>query len=158
MLNYLTCGILSPFCLKSGFWAILKDFEWAYMSLFSLGQGEGAATRRLTLPVTVPNNRTTREEPLFWKGSNAGVIFPPKTASLLFQAKRSKDSRFSSYLLIKNPSKRSGASPQRKLKSLGFLTVKMCGKIHTCQPETVPLIAYASWPLKNRGILIFFEG
>ena len=45
------------------------------------------------------------------------------------------------YLSIKNSSKRSGGSPWRKLKSHSFWTVKMHSKIHTCQPETVPLIA-----------------
>ena len=49
MLNYLTCGKLSPFCLKSGFWAILKEFELAYVSPFFLCQGEGVATRRLLI-------------------------------------------------------------------------------------------------------------
>ena len=43
--------------------------------------------------------------------------------------------------LSKNSSKRSGGSPWRKLKSHSFWTVKMHSKTHTCQPETVPLIA-----------------
>ena len=58
-----------------------------------------------------------------------------------FAAKRSKDSRSFSYLLIENPSKRPEASPGRKLKSYSFWTVKMRSKLHTCQWEIVPLIA-----------------
>ena len=58
-----------------------------------------------------------------------------------FTAKRSKDSGFSLYLQIENPSKRSRASPRRKLKFHRFQAVKMCSKIHACQPETVPLSA-----------------
>ena len=95
----------------------------------------------LSSPFTVPNNRRTKKESLFWKGSSPGAIFPQKIASLRFQTsqqKRSKDSRLSSYLLIKNPSKRSGASPPRKLKSHSFWTVKMPSMIYTCQPENCP--------------------
>ena len=57
---------------------------------------------------------------MFWKGSSAGVIFSPKnriTPLSNFVARRSKDSRFSLYLLFENPSKRCGASCRRKLKS-----------------------------------------
>ena len=93
MLNYLTCGILSPFCLKSGFWAILKEFELAYVSPFFLCQGKGVATRRLLIfkfTLTVPNNRRTREESLFWKGFSTGAIFSQKITSLRFQTSQQK--------------------------------------------------------------------
>ena len=39
----------------------------------------------LSSPLTVLYYRRTREETLFWKGSSAGAIFPPKIASLRFQ-------------------------------------------------------------------------
>ena len=80
--------------------------------------------RILSSPIIFPNNRRTREESLFWKVSIAGAIFPQKIALLWFQTlqqKRSKDSRFSSYLPIENPSKRPGASPRRKLKCHSLL-------------------------------------
>ena len=98
----------------------------------------------LSSPLTVIYNRRTREETLFWKGSSAGAIFPQKNriAPLSnFAAYRSKDSRFFSYLPIENPSKRPGASPRRKSKSHGIWATGMRSKIHTCQPQTVPLIA-----------------
>ena len=44
----------------------------------------------LSSPLTVPYNRRTREESLFWKGSSAGAIFPPKIASLRFQTSQHK--------------------------------------------------------------------
>ena len=84
MLNYLTCGILSPF---------LKEFELAYASPFFLCQGKGVATRRLLIfkfTFTVPNNRRTREESLFWKGFSTGAIFPQKITSLHFQTSQQK--------------------------------------------------------------------
>ena len=92
--------------------------------------------RSLNSLFTVPNNRRTREESLFWKGSSAGAIFFPENRNAPlsnFAAKRSKDSRFSSYLPIENLSKRPGASLRRKLKSHSVWTVKMRRKIHTCQ-------------------------
>ena len=49
MLNNVTCGISSSFCDKSGFWAILEEFELAYVSPFFLCQGEGVATYRLLI-------------------------------------------------------------------------------------------------------------
>ena len=42
-----------------------------------------------------------------------------------FTAKGLKDSQFSMFLSIENPSERCGASPRRKLKSCSFLTAKM---------------------------------
>ena len=44
----------------------------------------------LSSPLTVPYNRRTREESLFWKGSSAGAIFTPKIASLRFQTSQHK--------------------------------------------------------------------
>ena len=49
MLNNVACGISSSFCDKSGFWAILEEFELAYVSPFFLCQGEGVATYRLLI-------------------------------------------------------------------------------------------------------------
>ena len=46
--------------------------------------------RILSSPFTVPYNRKTREESLFWKGSSAGAIFSPKIASLRFQSLQQK--------------------------------------------------------------------
>ena len=63
-----TCGMLSSFCFKAVFWAILKEFKFA---------------------VDCSYIRRTREESLFWKGSSAGVIFPP-IASLRFQTSQHK--------------------------------------------------------------------
>ena len=103
----------------------------------------------LSSPFTVPNNRRTREESLFWKGSSAGAIFSQKTASLRFQTSQQKGrkshAKISPHLPIKNPSKRSGASPHRKLKSHSFWTVKMHSKIHTCQPETAANLPLFDW-------------
>ena len=47
--------------------------------------------RILSLTCTVPNNRRTREESLFWKGSSARAIFPQKIVSLRFQTSQQKD-------------------------------------------------------------------
>ena len=44
----------------------------------------------LSSPLTVLYNRRTREESLFWKGSSAGAIFPPKMALLRFQTSQHK--------------------------------------------------------------------
>ena len=57
-----------PFTSKAVFWAILKEFKFA---------------------VDCSYIRRTREESLFWKGSSAGVIFPP-IASLRFQTSQHK--------------------------------------------------------------------
>ena len=65
----LTVVYCRSFASKAVFWAILKDFEYA---------------------VYVPNNRRTREESLFRKGSSAGAIFPQKIASLRFQTSQRK--------------------------------------------------------------------
>ena len=84
-------------------------------------------------------------ESMFWKGSSARAIFPKKNRIALLSnpvAKRSKDSRFSSYLPIENPSKQPGASRWRKLKSHSIRAAGMRSKIHTCQPQTVLLIAF----------------
>ena len=41
-MNYLICGMLSSFCLKNRFWAILKDFDFAvYCSFLLLGTVKG---------------------------------------------------------------------------------------------------------------------
>ena len=58
------------------------------------------------------------------------------------RSKKVERSRFSSYLPIENPSKQPGASRRRKLKSHSIRAAGMRSKIHTCQPETVPLIAF----------------
>ena len=44
----------------------------------------------LSSPFIVPYNGRTREESLFWKGSNAGAIFSPNIASLRFQTLQQK--------------------------------------------------------------------
>ena len=44
----------------------------------------------LSSRLTVPYNRWTREESLFWKGASAGAIFPPKIATLRFQSSQHK--------------------------------------------------------------------
>ena len=46
--------------------------------------------RILSSPFTVPNNRRTRKESLFWRGSSPGAIFPHKIASLRFQTSQQK--------------------------------------------------------------------
>ena len=82
------------------------------------------------------------------KGLQCRRDFPPKNRIAPLSnpvAKRSKDSRFSSYLPIENPSKQPGASRRRKLKSHSIRAAGMRSKIHTCQPETVPLIASFYW-------------
>ena len=70
------------------FLAILKDFEFAvYRSLYKKDKGGDVILKRL----------------------QRGSDFPPEnriTPLSKFAAKRSKDSRFSSYLPIENPSKR----------------------------------------------------
>ena len=112
-----------PFASKAFFWAILKEF--------------------ISLPLTVPYNGRTRVESMF-KGLQHRSDFSPKNCIVLlsnFVAKRLKDSRLSLYLPIENPSKCPGASSQRKLKSHRIRVAEMCSKIHTCQPETVLLIA-----------------
>ena len=43
-------------------------------------------------PFTVPYNRKTRDESLFWKGSSAGAIFSSKVASLRLQTLQQKRS------------------------------------------------------------------
>ena len=112
-----------PFASKAFF---LSDFEgvWVCHWLFLIMEGQG------------------------WnpclKGSSTAAIFPPQNRIVLlsnFVAKRLKDSRLSLYLPIENPSKRHGASSQRKLKSHSIRMAGMRSKIHTCQPETVLLIA-----------------
>ena len=77
------------FCLKSVFFlAILKDFEFAvYRSLY----------------------KKDKEGDVILKRLQRRSDFPPEnriTPLSKFIAKRSKDSRFSSYLPIENPSKR----------------------------------------------------
>ena len=99
--------------------------------------------RSLSLPLTVPYNGRTRVESMF-KGLQHRSEFSPQNRIVLlsnFVAKRLKDSRLSLYLPIENPSKRHGASSQRKLKSHSIWVAGMRSKIHTCQPETVLLIA-----------------
>ena len=79
-----------------------------------------------------------------FKGLQHRSEFSPQNRIVLlsnFVAKRLKDSRLSLYLPIENPSKRHGASSQRKLKSHSIRMAGMRSKIHTCQPETVLLIA-----------------
>ena len=95
----------------------------------------------LSSPLTVVYNRTKREESLFWKDSSAGAIFPPKSHRSAFKLRSIKVKRFFSYLPMENPSKRSGASPRRKSKSHSIRATEMHNKIHTCQPQTVTLIA-----------------
>ena len=126
MLCYLTYGKLSSFCLWSSILrALLKDVQ----SLF-----------------TVPRNRRTRVESMFWTAPAPQRFFPRKSHRSAFKLRRRRVERFKllnifSYLPIENPSVRLWASPRRKLKSHSFWTVKMYSKIYTCQPETVPLIA-----------------
>ena len=112
-----------PFTSKAVF---LSDFEgvWIRRWLFLIieGQGWNPCFERAPVPGDFP--RKNRIAPL----SNP-------------VAKRSKDSRFSSYLPIENPSKRPGASRRRKLKSHSIRAAGTRSKIHTCRPETVPLTA-----------------
>ena len=49
--------------------------------------------RILSSPFTVPNNRRTREESFFSKGSSTGAIFSPKIALLRFQTFQQKDQK-----------------------------------------------------------------
>ena len=125
--KYITGDIMSFFWLKSGFWTILKDFEFAvYCSLYKKDKGGTLVLKGLQR----------------WSG-----FFPENHIAPLsiFTAKRSNDSRFSSYFPIENLSKRPGASLRRKLKSHNFWTVKMRSKINTCQWEIVPLIYRYRW-------------
>ena len=67
------------------------------------------------------------------KGLQRRSIFSPENGIARlsnFTAKRSKTSHFFSYLPIENPSKRSGASPRRKLKSHSIRAAGMRSKIH----------------------------
>ena len=113
--------MLSSFSLKSGvferFWRILSS------------------------PFTVLYIRRKTEDPCFERAP-VRFFFQNRIAPLSnFAEKRSKDTRFSSYLTIKNPSKRPVASPRRKLKYHSFWKGKMRRKIHTCKWQIVPLIS-----------------
>ena len=52
--------------------------------------------RILSSLFTVPNNRRTREESLFWKDSSAGAIFLQKIALLRFQTSQQKGQKIHS--------------------------------------------------------------
>ena len=113
--------MLSSFSLKSGvferFWRILSS------------------------PFTVLYIRRKTEDPCFERAP-VRFFFQNRIAPLSnFAEKRSKDTCFSSYLTIKNPSKRPVASPRRKLKYHSFWKGKMRRKIHTCKWQIVPLIS-----------------
>ena len=108
----LTVVYSRPFASKAVFWAILKEFEFAV--------------------------------DFFWKGSSAGAMFPPKIASLRFQTSQQKGRNIHASprnFRSKTHPKSPGVSPRRKLKSHSIRAAGMRSKIHTCQPETVPLTA-----------------
>ena len=122
-----------PFASKALFWVILKDSELA-VSVFLL------------------NNRRTREESLFWRAPAQERFSPGKSYRSLsnFAAKRSKDSRFSSYLPIENPSKRSGASHQRKVKSHSFERSKCVARFIRASQKPSHWLPLFDWMSLNR--------
>jgi len=102
----------------------------------------------LSSPLTVLYNWKTREETLFWKGSSAGLFFPPKSHRSAFKLPSMKVKRFTFLLVPSNrKSIRPGASPRRKSKSHSIRTTGMRSKILICQRQTVALI---DWSLSNQ--------